>query len=229
MSSAPDWENCWEQWSALAAGGSQEGWTTSVVRGCGVLEELMIVKRIRVEDYRESGGLFTVCGLLAQQLTADIPKELQASIKARNDAVHPPYIQPDRGQARRAVACFEATVRALSEESDGERPDEQRLIEIKRELRLGYGKRDLAGHREWEQYRRAHPRGDIVTGKVARRAARAAFVRLAPGVIGRVDVSEISDRPTRAAEERLRVGQDVRVLINEYVEGANTIILKIGR
>ena len=57
--------------------------------------------------------------------------------------------------------------------------------------------------------------GDIVEGKITGISKFGAFVEMAPGAVGLVHISEITDRYINHPSEVLKVGQVVKVWVKE--------------
>ena len=221
------WESRWFQWARLAGGEEPSMWNDGVAGAYAELEGMLVEMRIYTNDY---GSILNACNLLAEEFDVALPGNLGEAIDVRHGLSHTPRVPlPSRERAQEVQRCFERTWRELCQYPDREPPDAMTITRIKEDLKRGREKRKLLGIKtRWEEYRREHSDGSIVPGVVVKLHDRSAVLRLAPGVLGRVDVSEISaTHHVNAPEEELREGQEVEAQIVRFVEGSSRIILSI--
>lgn len=196
----------------------------AVLNAHAELDMLLLAKRLAADDY---GSLANCCELLAEELDVVLPDGFSEAIMARNEVAHP--IHPTTPTAAQAAAkVFRCSFDLLWEETDPPRPDRKECDRIKKELRRGIDKRTFAGTRtRWEKFRDTHRKNEIVVGIVIKIFDDGVLIRLAPGVRGRVDISELSYRRPKHPKDHVREGQKIPVRIIDYVESSSRIILSI--
>ncbi len=222
------WADRWKAAGECVGRETLAEWCLGVTIAYTTLEDWIAVKGLRREDYK---GLRKTLLALADELGVALPEELGSAIDIRDRINHSASRPVTQWEAAMAVRTMEAAALATAEPTDlPELPPPHVLDQIRRELEHGRGKRLLLGARtRWQEYQLGNPKGSVVTCSVVGLGRRSATLLLAPGLIGRVDISEIAVRRINAPEEYLRIGQEVRAEVLEYVPGAWQILLSIRR